>query len=116
MNKIVLGLAIGALAVTPSFAEHNNPWSGAEDIIQGKNHDANQEKSVGTPGKDEMNGQMAQTANTNAGGGLGGSAPSDGSGHQGGAGGGNGGAGGGNGGAGGGNGGAGGGNGGAGRS
>jgi hypothetical protein len=48
-----------ALAVAlPASAAHNNPWATPEDDVLAKNHDANQEQSIGTPGEDEMRGTM----------------------------------------------------------
>jgi hypothetical protein len=84
MKRIVLGLVLASLAVAPGFAAHNNSWADADDTILGQNHDDYQERSIDTPGEDEMKGQMTQNVSKNAGGGLGGAAPADGSGYQGG--------------------------------
>ncbi|MFA8442091.1 hypothetical protein [Yoonia sp.] len=84
MKRIVLGLVLASLAAAPAIAAHNNPWADAEDTILGKNHDDFQERSIDTPGEDEMNGDMTLSAGSRAGGGYGGVGPADGSGHQGG--------------------------------
>ncbi|MGA9433637.1 MAG: hypothetical protein WBV62_05320 [Roseobacter sp.] len=69
MKPIALNFVVGAMIATPTLAAHNNPRAGPEDTAQTTNHDANQEKSIGTAGEDEMNGQSDQDANTTAGGG-----------------------------------------------
>ncbi|WP_323772134.1 hypothetical protein [Antarctobacter sp.] len=43
-------------------ADHGNPWATADDTVLSKNHDANQAKSVGTPGEDEMRGALTRAA------------------------------------------------------
>jgi hypothetical protein len=58
--RFAIGLVLSVLMTTPVLAAHNNPWATAEDTVLGKNHDANQEQSVGTPGEDEMRGEGAQ--------------------------------------------------------
>lgn len=61
------GLLLAALGTTPTLADHGNPWAGPDDEVQSQFHDDNQEKSVGTPGEDEMNGQINRNASPNAG-------------------------------------------------
>jgi hypothetical protein len=60
MKKLAVGLVLSVLATAPALAAHNNPWATPEDTVMGKNHDANQEQSMGRPGEDEMRGDMAQ--------------------------------------------------------
>lgn len=55
--------AAGTLGLSSmALADHNNPWATAEDTVLSKNHDANQLKSAGTPGEDEMRGVMVRSA------------------------------------------------------
>lgn len=61
------GFAALALLSTPVLAAHNNPWASEGDILLSKKHDDNQLKSVGTPGQDEMRGDMKLDAGTNTG-------------------------------------------------
>lgn len=82
MKKIALSVALVSLSVSPVLAAHNNPWAGADDTVLAKNHDGNQEKSIGTPGEDEMRGQMNQNVNSNAGGSSVGGTSSGGSSNQ----------------------------------
>jgi hypothetical protein len=49
-------------------ADHNNPWAGENDVTLSKNHDANQARSIGTPGEDEMRGVMTRSAKGKLGG------------------------------------------------
>lgn len=83
MKKIALAIALASVVTSPAVAAHNNPWATTQDTILGKKHDENQEKSVGKPGQDQMQGTMAQNGSANVGGGFGGVGPSDGSGHGG---------------------------------
>lgn len=60
-------LAATAAALTmavslPVQADHANPWATEEDSVLAKNHDANQARSIGTPGEDEMRGVMTRSA------------------------------------------------------
>lgn len=62
-NMTTLGVALGlALMSGAAQADHANPWATAEDTVLAKNHDANQARSIGTPGEDEMRGVMARNA------------------------------------------------------
>ncbi|WP_372922765.1 hypothetical protein [Roseovarius sp.] len=63
MNRLAVGLVLSILTTAPALAAHNNPWATPEDTVLGKNHDANQEQSMGRPGEDEMRGDMMQTDN-----------------------------------------------------
>ena len=58
----VAAIAI-ALIGAPAFAGHNNPWATADDTILSQYHEEYLEKSVDTPGEDEMLGTMVQKAN-----------------------------------------------------
>ncbi|SNS95476.1 hypothetical protein [Antarctobacter heliothermus] len=61
--KTTMTLAIGLAMLSGAVqADHANPWATAEDTVLSKNHDANQAKSVGTPGEDEMRGAMTRAA------------------------------------------------------
>ena len=62
MKRYLIRAAILILTAAPVFAGHANPWAGDDDTVQSKNHDANQSKSIDTPGEDEMRGRMEQTA------------------------------------------------------
>ena len=85
MIKVTLGIVLAIGAASPLMAGHANPWATEGDIIKEKFHDTNQTRSEGTPGQDEMRGNMFQNVSSRAGGGLGGAAPQDGTGHRGGA-------------------------------
>jgi len=65
--SLFAGFAALALLSTPALAAHNNPWASEGDILLSKKHDDNQLKSVGTPGEDEMRGDMKLDAGTNSG-------------------------------------------------
>ncbi|SNR55869.1 hypothetical protein [Puniceibacterium sediminis] len=54
--------AILTFLAAPVLADHANPWAGEGDTVLSKNHEANQQKSVGTPGEGEMRGAMVQKA------------------------------------------------------
>lgn len=62
MKQLAVGAVLAVMAATPLFADHNNPWATPEDTLLAKNHDENQEQSIGTPGEDEMHGVMVQDA------------------------------------------------------
>jgi hypothetical protein len=81
MKQIAFAIFIASVATSPAAAAHNNPWATTEDTVLGFKHDDNQEKSVGTPGQDQMQGALAQKGSGTVGGGFGGVAPADGSGH-----------------------------------
>ncbi len=77
-RTLLLAAAIGVAAGSAAYAAHNNPWATEDDIVLAKKHDANQLKSVGTPGEDEMRGNMKQTGASTSGGGNRGSGGSGG--------------------------------------
>lgn len=56
MKIRLIATTVISLMAAPAFAAHGNPWATEGDTVLGKNHDANQVQSVGTPGKDEMRG------------------------------------------------------------
>ena len=56
---VAMGLAVLSSAVQ---ADHGNPWATADDTVLSKNHDANQARSEGTPGEDEMRGALTRNA------------------------------------------------------
>lgn len=61
--KTTITLTIGLVMLSAAVqADHANPWATAEDTVLSKKHDANQAKSVGTPGEDEMRGAMTRAA------------------------------------------------------
>ncbi|TCS67559.1 hypothetical protein EDD52_101661 [Primorskyibacter sedentarius] len=62
MKKHLTITAVLCLLAAPAFADHANPWAGEGDTVLSRNHDANQAKSVNTPGQDEMRGKMEQRA------------------------------------------------------
>ncbi len=66
-RTLVAAFAALAFLGTPSLAAHNNPWASEGDVLLSRNHDDNQLKSVGTPGQDEMRGEMKLDAGTNSG-------------------------------------------------
>ena len=62
-NLKTTGVAILLCGLSaPVFAAHANPWANPDDNVMAKMHDTNQARSVGTPGQDEMNGQMTRSA------------------------------------------------------
>jgi len=61
MTKTILSVVI-LLVASSAQAAHNNPWATPEDDVLAKNHEQNQEKSIGTPEQDEMRGIMNQNA------------------------------------------------------
>ena len=67
MKKLVLSVTMIATLATPLYAAHNNPWATDVDVVLGKKHDANQAKSIGTPGQDEMRGEMRQDTDPSVG-------------------------------------------------
>lgn len=66
MRMLLTFAALIAFIATPVLANHGNPWAGEHDAVLSKYHDANQLKSVGTPGGDEMKGVVAQSGSTRA--------------------------------------------------
>lgn len=67
-NSVPLGLILLTLSVAPVLADHGNPWAGPDDEVKSQFHDANQEKSLNTPGEDEMHGQTNRDVGPDAGG------------------------------------------------
>lgn len=69
-HKTTLAVILAATAFSAATAQaaHNNPWAGEEDVVLSIYHDANQAKSIGTPGEDEMRGVMSRNANGKLGG------------------------------------------------
>ncbi|WP_421904558.1 hypothetical protein [Mameliella sp.] len=62
-NKTMLAAAIGFALISASVqADHANLWAGEDDTVLSKNHDANQARSIGTPGENEMRGVMNRRA------------------------------------------------------
>jgi hypothetical protein len=55
-TKLAMALAAAMITTGAAQASHNNPWAGEDDVVLEQFHDANQEKSVGTSGQDEMRG------------------------------------------------------------
>ncbi len=66
IRVIFSAAAIAAMAQTVSAA-HGNSWAGGDDAPLGPNHDANQSRSIDTPGEDEMNGDGARSAHGKSG-------------------------------------------------
>lgn len=66
-NSVPLGLVLLTLSTAPVWADHGNPWAGPDDEVKSQFHDANQEKSLNTPGEDEMHGQTNRNVSPNAG-------------------------------------------------
>ncbi|SMX36961.1 hypothetical protein [Maliponia aquimaris] len=62
--KPLLALTTATLLASAgaALADHGNPWATAEDTVLSRNHDANQAKSQGTRGEDEMRGVMTRSA------------------------------------------------------
>lgn len=71
MKKLTLGVVLALISASPILADHNNPWATEEDEVKSQYHDANQEKSEGTPGENEMKGRQVQNASPKAGQGSG---------------------------------------------
>ncbi|MYM54965.1 hypothetical protein [Thalassovita mangrovi] len=84
MKKTTLAIVIALGTAAPVMASHANPWADEDDVVNAQYHDVNQEQSIDTPGEDEQLGNMVQDVSSQAGGGLGGDAPEDGSGYKGG--------------------------------
>ncbi|WP_373050328.1 hypothetical protein [Thalassovita aquimarina] len=84
MKKTALGILIALGVATPLMASHANPWADDDDIVNAQYHDENQEQSIDTLGEDEQLGLMVQDVSSQAGGGLGGAEPEDGTGYKGG--------------------------------
>ncbi len=59
MGNSLTFAALIAFMAPPVLANHGNPWAGEDDVVLSKYHDANQLKSVGTPGEEEMKGVVA---------------------------------------------------------
>ena len=76
-NSVPLGLVLLTLSVAPVLADHGNPWAGPDDKVNSQFHDASQEKSLNTPGEDEMHGQANRNVSPNAGGKAAGHASAD---------------------------------------
>ncbi|ANT62291.1 hypothetical protein AYJ57_17870 [Salipiger sp. CCB-MM3] len=62
MKYLILGTFLVGTAVSPLYAGHANPWADGDDTLNMQYHDANQAKSLDTPGQDEMRGNMVQSA------------------------------------------------------
>ncbi|MDR9394233.1 MAG: hypothetical protein RI571_07890 [Roseovarius sp.] len=56
-----LGIAL-TCTENAAFAAHGNPWADEDDTVNARYHDTNLEKSVDTPGEDEMNGALSRNA------------------------------------------------------
>ena len=84
MKTILLGVVFSSLAAVSALAAHNNPWAGSDDTVLAKEHDANQEKSLDTPGEDQMRGALNQNVSPKAGGGRSNAASGSGAGQPGG--------------------------------
>lgn len=67
-TKLAMALAAAMITTGAAQASHNNPWAGEDDVVLEQFHDANQEKSVGTSGQDEMRGVMTRNAHGKLGG------------------------------------------------
>ena len=66
--QLAIFLATAVMTAGTVQAAHNNPWAGEDDVVLEKFHDANQAKSIGTPGETEMRGVMGRNANGKLGG------------------------------------------------
>jgi hypothetical protein len=73
-NSVPLGLVLLTLSTAVVLADHGNPWAGPDDQVKSQFHDVNQEKSLNTPGEDEMHGQTNRNVSLNAGSGAAGHA------------------------------------------
>lgn len=62
MTRTTAIAALFAVAALPAFADHANSWADDDDEVLSQFHDANQARSVGTPGEDEMNGVMERNS------------------------------------------------------
>ena len=60
-SYLTVAAVLGCLT-SPALAAHANPWASESATVLSKNHDANQARSVNTPGEDEMRGAMARNA------------------------------------------------------
>ncbi len=67
LTALSSGVILAMLGSAPAVADHGNPWAGPDDEVQSQFHDANQAKSVGRPGENEMRGQSSRNANPRAG-------------------------------------------------
>lgn len=63
MLKATFAIGVMITLASPGWASHANPWATEDDEVLAQFHDVNQEKSVGTPGEDEMLGVMTRSAN-----------------------------------------------------
>ena len=72
MTRTTAIAALFAVAALPAFADHANSWADDDDEVLSQFHDANQARSVGTQGEDEMNGVMERNSFGKGGGGEGG--------------------------------------------
>ena len=81
-SSICLACILAALS-GPALADHGNPWASEDDFVLSKNHDANQARSIDTPGEDEMRGKLTRSAHGKLGGRLGGGKVGGGHGGQG---------------------------------
>lgn len=62
MRKSLTLVGVLTLLASPALADHGNPWATADDVVLSQFHDANQARSVGTPGEDEMRGALVRRA------------------------------------------------------
>lgn len=63
MLKTTFAAGLIIVLASQGWASHANPWASDDDDVQAQYHDANQAKSVDTPGEDEMLGVMTRSAN-----------------------------------------------------
>lgn len=81
-NSMPLGLVLLTLSVAPVFAAHGNPWAGPDDDVKSQFHDQNQEKSLNTPGDEEMYQRTNSDVSPNDRGGRAGGRSNGGGGHS----------------------------------
>ncbi|WP_394179322.1 hypothetical protein [Yoonia maritima] len=62
MNRQLTVTAVLAILATPVLADHGNPWATEGDTVLSQYHDANQAKSIDTPGEAEMRGALVRNA------------------------------------------------------
>ncbi|EPX86929.1 hypothetical protein [Salipiger mucosus] len=69
-SKHILGAAFCVACTLGSAvaASHANPWATSDDEVTSQYHEANQARSIGTPGEDEMKGVMVRRASGKLGG------------------------------------------------
>ncbi|WP_137699839.1 hypothetical protein [Marimonas lutisalis] len=70
MKTLILGAVATIALAGPLMAAHANPWATDDDTVLSKEHDDNQARSIGTPGEDEMLGNMVQNVSPLAGSGA----------------------------------------------